>query len=1226
MQKVFLAVIDMSIVSSLVILAVLLVRALLKRAPRRFAYVLWAAVLLRLLCPFAVESPLSLIPESAGEIAQSAALPEAENVSFVSAASAAYRAIGDTAGGGEDFIRVEVAAPAVVQVGGQEPERQYVSASHGQVWLLLCAWLWPAGTAAVLVWGIAGQIRLRRMLVGAVKLEGEVWLADHIPTAFVMGLVRPKIYLPSDLDGPGRDYVLAHERAHVRRGDHITRLLAFAALAMHWFNPLVWLAFAMSGRDMEMSCDEAVMRRSGADIRADYCQTLLDMSANKHFPSPCLLAFGESDTGARVRNALRWKKPAFWAVCSAAVLIIAACVLLLTNPARKGDNTVELSFPAYQDGRIGGFGEQMVYDVAYDKTPFTMSVTLPKGWTAETPEELRARTAGDSGDLSADGCALYTPVQLYDERGKHAGFVGWSDYAPYDGDDVPEGDFYKTVYYSLRLGAHYGWEDFEELKGDQYTGTHTATVYYQTPVEGMSAAAWPQHTAPGVCHYDKRLNVYVAIQLDAGAATEKEILEMADSIALSASEPADAAGSQTVKVYFPGHYVEDVKVLDSGPFTASLTLPEGWGLRGGWSLVPEGTNGEGYSPVYLTDPEGVTVGKMTYRIFDPDNPAQVYRAGSWSDQEYARIRYCNDLYRNSSWQDYESVAYTDTAETFKATVIRSVQVNDATAKGYHFETETRYGVGRYDTELGVYVTLELRAARVSERDAEIIAKSLELEPVGLTSASCYFNGWDYSDGERGFRRGKGDFIANMNLPEGWSVRIPDKMEGFPDIHGLLGPVNNIYDENGECVAWVAWAGFDPDAYTDDTVDHGLSTAINMSLAERTDWAQRGWEQFFTNSYSGTAYIYEIVDGDGVDTGRCGVCAYDGAKEVYVVVEFADGQAYDWAARIIAGSLRLQSFGSNDGRKVFINSGYSTVNGVRVESKPYSAQITLPKGWTATIEVTPEIDMGTAGLEPWEYMFDAEGNYAGFIAVQSPIRPIQANHYEWEYDEQVLGGNTEIYTTSITYDVFDESLLPGYAWNSFDTVGIWARNEAMDVYVMVQFVPGAVSKEDLYDMARSITFKPGEVEYIPCFGGVDWGTDGRTMTEDFDSVFFGERELSTSWSFLGRDCEAVYEFGPDGLLNGGVYSLNSEGTLSREEAIDLYKQMLAELEDMYGEAGTPIYLEDLTPMDIQSVIDGKSDMATNSWTKQAPGGNGVDIYLSFKKGGVYVSYSLLYEKR
>ena len=186
-----------------------------------------------------------------------------------------------------------------------------------------------------MIYGVTSLLRLRRRLVGAVPLEKSVYLVDHISTPFVLGLVRPKIYLPSALPEGERGYILLHERYHIRRLDHVVKLLAFLALCIHWFNPLVWLMFILLGRDMEMSCDEAVMKKLGEAVRADYSASLLRLATGRHFPAGVPLAFGEGDTRERVKNVLRWKEPRLWAVLAGAAVctvVIAACAV---NPSAQ---------------------------------------------------------------------------------------------------------------------------------------------------------------------------------------------------------------------------------------------------------------------------------------------------------------------------------------------------------------------------------------------------------------------------------------------------------------------------------------------------------------------------------------------------------------------------------------------------------------------------------------------------------------------------------------------------------------------------------------------------------------------------------------------------------------------------------------------------------------------------------------------------------------------------
>ena len=324
LDTVFLKILDMSLAASLVIAVVLVARLCLKRAPKVISYALWAIVLFRLLCPVTVESAMSVLPEMES-VSRDYTLTN-EPITVVGATEAAYRLAGDVLNGGIDMQHVRTTEKNVS--GGTD----YASASPKEVILLFGQYVWLAGIAVMLIRAIVQTVKLRRRLVGAVPMGKGVFLADHIDSPFVMGLIRPNVYLPSALRESEREYILLHERHHIRRGDHIMRALAFVALCVHWFNPLVWTAFILSGRDMEMSCDEAVVRKLGGEIRADYAASLLRLSTGRRAIAPTPLAFGEGDTGGRIRNLARWKKPLLIVVIMAVVVCVVLAVCLLTDP------------------------------------------------------------------------------------------------------------------------------------------------------------------------------------------------------------------------------------------------------------------------------------------------------------------------------------------------------------------------------------------------------------------------------------------------------------------------------------------------------------------------------------------------------------------------------------------------------------------------------------------------------------------------------------------------------------------------------------------------------------------------------------------------------------------------------------------------------------------------------------------------------------------------------
>lgn len=318
------AVWSMSVTAAVVIAVVLLVRLLLRRAPKVFSYALWAVVLFRLLCPISFTTGFSLL----GILAPLAAEPAA-TVS------------------GADYVRPDTAQ------GTPQPDLPPVTGGSGAAEQLLptvqrpvpitpaapveppvpvLGMIWLSGVLAMLIYSAVSLLLLRRRLVGAAPLRDNIYLADHIRSPFVMGVLRPRIYLPSTLSRQEQTYIILHEQHHIRRLDHIMKLLAFAALCIHWFNPLVWLAFVLAGRDMEMSCDEAVVKRLGGGIRADYSMSLLRLATGRHMISGAPLAFGEGDTKSRVKNVLNWKKPRPWMILLAAAVCAAVIASCAVNP------------------------------------------------------------------------------------------------------------------------------------------------------------------------------------------------------------------------------------------------------------------------------------------------------------------------------------------------------------------------------------------------------------------------------------------------------------------------------------------------------------------------------------------------------------------------------------------------------------------------------------------------------------------------------------------------------------------------------------------------------------------------------------------------------------------------------------------------------------------------------------------------------------------------------
>lgn len=310
MNAVFLQILNMSLTASYVILFVLAARLLLKKAPKIFSYTLWGVVLFRLICPFSFEGLFSLLMVNTNSIPSDIAYAEVPQINT-------GITIVDNAA--NPLLAAQTASPAA-------------SVNQMQIWITLGNWIWLVGIAALLIYSFVSLLRLRSNLVGAVKWHDNIFLADHVASPFVIGVIHPKIYLPSNLSAREQEYIILHEQTHIRRLDHVIKIIAFLVLTLHWFNPLVWLAFFLCVKDMEMSCDESVLKRMDADIRQEYCASLLSLATGKKRVAGIPLAFGEGDTKSRIKNVLNYKKPAFWIVASAVIVCIILTVCLVANP------------------------------------------------------------------------------------------------------------------------------------------------------------------------------------------------------------------------------------------------------------------------------------------------------------------------------------------------------------------------------------------------------------------------------------------------------------------------------------------------------------------------------------------------------------------------------------------------------------------------------------------------------------------------------------------------------------------------------------------------------------------------------------------------------------------------------------------------------------------------------------------------------------------------------
>ena len=356
MAAVFLKLLNLSISASWLVLAVLVLRLVSKRSPKWMNVLLWGMVALRLMLPFSIESALSLIP--------SAETLSPEVVRFDPA---------PTITSGVEFIDNAV-NPSLSESFAAAP---LASVNPLYVWTYLAGWVWLIGLGAMLLYALVSYLRLRRRVSVSLCVRENIYLCDAISSPFILGVVKPRIYLPSGLDEVQRQNVLSHERAHLARRDHWWKPLGFALLAVYWFNPVLWLAYALLCRDIELACDERVIRTMDESAVKTYSTVLLACSIPRKAVITCPLAFGEVGVKERVKNALRYKKPAFWVVAASVAVCVVVAVCFLTNPPTDTDAA----------GLVGFHREQVTYaDVTDESGAQPSSVQL----TAEETDAVYA--------------------------------------------------------------------------------------------------------------------------------------------------------------------------------------------------------------------------------------------------------------------------------------------------------------------------------------------------------------------------------------------------------------------------------------------------------------------------------------------------------------------------------------------------------------------------------------------------------------------------------------------------------------------------------------------------------------------------------------------------------------------------------------------------------------------------------------------------------------------
>ena len=387
LDVVFSLVLTMSLSASWIAAAVLVLRLCLKRAPKWVNVLLWGIVAVRLVLPVSIESPLSLLPRTEAILPAVTAQP-------IQAGTAP--AVGGAAA---------IASGAAMR---SQPGRTTI-----------LAWVWLVGIAVLLLYTWISTQRLRRKVREAVRLQGNIYETEHIASPFVLGVLRPRIYLPYHMDSRDREQVIAHEQAHLRRGDHVWKPLGFLLLTIHWFNPLLWLSYVLLCRDIELACDEKVIKNLSCGQRADYMQALVTCSVNRRRIAACPLAFGEIGVKERVKSVMNYKKPTFWIILLAVAVCVVLAVCFLTNP-------IGFRYDAAADPIVSA----KYFDARNHTDPIAVDLS------AAQIDELSSRLDGLKNAKTSDTLAGWTPMYQISAQLQDGSYIRANGYSSADDTQV----------------------------------------------------------------------------------------------------------------------------------------------------------------------------------------------------------------------------------------------------------------------------------------------------------------------------------------------------------------------------------------------------------------------------------------------------------------------------------------------------------------------------------------------------------------------------------------------------------------------------------------------------------------------------------------------------------------------------------------------------------------------------------------------------------------------
>jgi beta-lactamase regulating signal transducer with metallopeptidase domain len=431
MSQLFLTVLNMSLTASYVILFVILIRLLLKKAPKVISYVLWSVVAFRLITPFSFESIFSLMPRNTNIV------PIPHDIIY------------------QQSPQIHNEIEVVDSFVNQSPSTTAVGASAKplQIYMEIGAYIWVLGIIALFVYSFLSVSKLKRQLKSAQLIEKNIYEVKNLKTPFVLGFINPKIYLPVGLSKEEQNYVLIHEQIHIDRKDHIIKTVAFSIASIHWFNPLVWIAFMLMSTDMELSCDERVLKVMNEDIKKPYANSLLSLAAGRHILKGSPLAFGEGNIKRRIKNVLNYKKPRFWVVLVSTMVLIFVGIALLSNPT-KSEQNLSFHIPNNMLSSIGDQEEVEIVSTKYGNT--TVSGKALANWLNVAQNNWKRTNISSPYELTPSitihvNDETGNEIRFYESESNFVMILYQNEYQYYE---IPEED-YMTMVAMVRAGYNH---------------------------------------------------------------------------------------------------------------------------------------------------------------------------------------------------------------------------------------------------------------------------------------------------------------------------------------------------------------------------------------------------------------------------------------------------------------------------------------------------------------------------------------------------------------------------------------------------------------------------------------------------------------------------------------------------------------------------------------------------------------------------------------------------